>query len=317
MSTILRDLPAGDQAYEIAAPEFEFPFLANGDNRSFILTRRYKQTVAGWTADRFAGKFMPGMAKDDTYPQAYLVAESKPQRTATTLCEFTRTFAVIPEQQVDYGSLSLNKPSPGRVIAANMNMQTVTGGGTSTNLGAQFDYLTHYWDMSGGKIYGPYVAVSGADAGSDYDVTWSTHGLAGTETLAMYANYNSGSSTGVLIFGPSYYSRPDGNTVRLTGWAASMSSVDYAGKFLKNYTSGADRIGTKITSDFYLPGVSPGIGTPADITIPSPLINDAAFLAAVVATLTGYVDYDSRDLAKWNDWPIYTLGKTKINMADV
>ena len=67
--------------------------------------------------------------------------------------------------------------------------------------------------------------------------------------------------------------------------------------------------------DFYLPGVTTGITTAADIPIPDPLINDAAFLAAVVANLSGYLTYDSDTLDFWLG-PIYTQVKRQINMAD-
>jgi len=111
MSAIVRDLPAADLAYEVAPPEYEYPFLKYGDSTAFVLTRFYKQTIAGWNADRLAGRFIPGLATDTGHPEAYLMEESKPTRSQSGMVQFTRTFARLPEEQVYFSSASINKPA--------------------------------------------------------------------------------------------------------------------------------------------------------------------------------------------------------------
>lgn len=112
MPRIVRDLPSPnpDAPYQVAPPEFEFPFVNNGDSEAFILTRFYKQTLAGWQADRLAAKYLPGCDPDTQYPGAYLIQESKPVRTETGMCRFTRTYARIPAQQVVPSSMFITKP---------------------------------------------------------------------------------------------------------------------------------------------------------------------------------------------------------------
>jgi hypothetical protein len=112
-AVIVRDLPGSpDDPFEVAPPEFEFPFLKNGDSVSFIITRSYKQTIAGYNADRLAAKYMPGVAVDSDYPAAILLSEGKPTRTAAAMCAFRRVFATLPPDQTTYGTIPLNKPSP-------------------------------------------------------------------------------------------------------------------------------------------------------------------------------------------------------------
>lgn len=108
----------------------------------------------------------------------------------------------------------------------------------------------------------------------------------------------------------------DSDTISFCAFGTFNSSVVSAGQFLRNYTPGTDRVGTKNTQKFYLPGVTVGITTAADIPIPSTLLNDADFLASVVANTSGYQTYDANELTTWRG-PIYTQTLTDINMADV
>lgn len=251
-------------------------------------------------------------------PLAFLIAESAPDVNALNIgvARWGRDYANVPAPCIQYSTISINKPAISALGTA-INLQLVTGGGTSSNYGSVYTYITHLWDTFNNKIYGPLATVSGVDSGADFRVTWASHGLAGTETIAINASYNAGGSAGFLIFPTGTYSVVNGSTIDLTGWAASMVSVSDAGKYLRLYSPGVDRLGARITSAFYLPGITLGYSSPTDIAIPSPLLNDAEFLAAVVANLTGYVTYDARDLSRWRGSPIYQLDTIAINMADV
>ena len=98
----------------------------------------------------------------------------------------------------------------------------------------------------------------------------------------------------------------DANTV------AANSALTNVGFWLRSYTPGASRIGTRIIQSFYLPGFTPGITTGADIPIPAPLINDATFLAAIVANTTGFIAYDAQPVDFWNA-PIYQQQVIQLN----
>jgi hypothetical protein len=291
---------------------FSYPFIDNGDYVSVLIERDYHQLRTTWQPPRL------GTTRDPETADAYQVAETPPAPWPANpaLVVYTRTFARVPAAQTVYGTISLTKPAVSSFNATSVNMQAVTGGGTSTNLGANYEYISHAWDIVNNRVYGPNVAVTSTDAGSDHDVTWTGHGLAGTERIAIYASYSGGFAIGWLLFDPGYYSIVDVNTVRLTGWAASMVSASYAAEYLRDYVPGADRVGSKSVTTFYLPGVTPGISTPADIPLPAPLINDNEFIAEIVSTLTGYIDYDAQTIAPWRG-PIYMLETTQIDMADV
>jgi hypothetical protein len=111
MSTIVRDLPQNDEPFQMAPPAYEYPFINHGDSWSFILTRFYKQTIAGYNRDRLAAKYLPGDHRDSGHPEAVMVGESKPTRTATAMVVFSRTFARVPQEQLSYGSRVITKPN--------------------------------------------------------------------------------------------------------------------------------------------------------------------------------------------------------------
>lgn len=112
----------------------------------------------------------------------------------------------------------------------------------------------------------------------------------------------------------------DADTIALAGrgnLGVGGNQVTFLGQYYRDYTPGTDRVGVRLTQKFYLPGVTPGIATFADIPVPDPLLNDAAFLQSVIDNPTGYQVYDSTDLASWMNGPIYTQTLREINMADV
>lgn len=295
------------QPQEQDAPEFEYPFEMNGDFSSFILRRRYKQTRAAFTANRP----LPGTVADSEFAQAYLMATSGIAQTPTALVGFQRTFATIPADQITYGSRVITKPAVSTVGVA-INLQSVTGSGTSSNLGANTEYNSHVWDTVNRRIYGPDANVSHAVSGGDLRVTWTAHGLAGTERISMGLV----SSTRYL-FSTGQYTIIDANTIDLLGFSFLAGSVNRAGKYLRDYTSGTDRVGIRLTQKFYLPGITAGISSPTSIPLPDVLLNDTSLLVALTTYLTGYQTYDATELIRWNDWPIYTQTLIEINMADL
>lgn len=287
-------------------PRYEYPFRGNGDVVSQLFEQDYWQSRESYVAAALGTPFGPGLM------DFYFIAETKPVPVPALLLRFTRTAARIPTTQTDYTTVSLTKPSLAGLGTA-WNFQQVTGSGTSTNLGANYLYLNYGWDIVNNRVYGPFAVTTSANSGGNTTLNWTGHGLLGTERIMVYAPTGTDS---YWIFSSGQYTIVNANTLTLTGFNFGTTAT-LAGKYLRAYTAGLDRVGAKLVTQFYLPGVTAGITTPQDIPIPSPLLNSAQFLAAVVANVTGYVTYDAKELSQWRESPIYQLGTVQINMADV
>lgn len=79
------------------------------------------------------------------------------------------------------------------------------------------------------------------------------------------------------------------------------------------YMPGTYRIPCRLVSNFYLPGVTPGITTPADIEIPARTGIDA-IVEALLAGQTGTVVFDVSDFIRWRGGPIIQLTTTEIDL---
>lgn len=104
----------------------------------------------------------------------------------------------------------------------------------------------------------------------------------------------------------------DANTIAFFSLVRAGASF---GQYLRDYTPGIQRVRTKITQRFYLPGVTPGIATADDIPVPSILQNDIAFLTTSLSNLSGYEAYSASELEKWRGGAIYSQSTVEINMA--
>lgn len=189
MASIIRDFPGSpDSPVEIAPPVFEFPFLRTGDSTSFVLTRSYKQTITGYNADRLAGKYLPGLSTDSEYVNAYMLSETVPTRTTTALCQFTRTFAVLPPPQISYSTIPLTKPNPEQVVGVattplswmiNPNLETFESDGYIVNYAGGVFTRAHevYSEFT---IGAPVVTVA---SGGTFTLRYN-----GSETAALAYN---------------------------------------------------------------------------------------------------------------------------------
>lgn len=297
---------------EVGRREEEYPFEALGDFSAVVLSRTYKQIPDFYRADRAAGRYAPGPTPDVEIPDAYLMATGKPSFTATGLFQFSRQFARVPSDQVSYGSRVITKPTAasvgGTIIAGRYLYSDASA---SINLGFYTDY-TGYVFGPNNKVYGPYVTTTSANNAGNTRITFSSpHGLAGTEYVIATR------LSGYAILAPTTgYSVVDASNIDLLGYNLGNVVVSFA-KYLRDYTPGTARVGTRQTQSFYMPGVSSGIFSPSDIPMPAVLVNDTAFLASVIANTTGFVTYDASELTRWRDWPIYTQTLTAINMSNV
>ena len=168
-------------------------------------------------------------------------------------------------------------------------------------------------DIDGG--IGRIQRVTFTNPTSIRDLYIANHGLTVADTLYIRATS-----------GPTYYSRlvsfsiPDANTVRFITRAAdsfaAVAAIDECGRRTKYlYEAGSSAIRCKKVSSFYLPGVTPGITTADDITLPTNQSDGATLVMGLLAG-TGTINYQVGELTKWRDGPILSLTKTTINAAD-
>lgn len=290
----------------VGSPQTKRPFHRNGNVSAVTITR------TRMVRELFYQPGQIGIERHPDRPDAYLMDESDPTPTGISdLLKVPQTFSSVPADVVTYGSRVITKPTAegtGGTVVGSMWEGVVQLTSYSSAL-----YANHIFGGNN-KVYGPRVSSTSVTNMGDTRVTIPAHGIAGTETLLTTGSGNSPLEYAILS--PANYSVIDANTIDILGvnWNANVITVS---KYLRDYTPGTDRVGIRFTQKFYLPGVTVGIASPTDIPLPALLLNDADFLAAVIATPTGYLTYDADELDRWNDWPIYTQTLQEINMADV
>lgn len=96
---------------EFDLPALEYPFESVGDFATVLVTRKFKQTLAGYLRDKAFGRYLPGTVADREIPGAILLRTTEPTPSPTGLCVFTRIFGTVPGPQILRGSYMLSKPS--------------------------------------------------------------------------------------------------------------------------------------------------------------------------------------------------------------
>lgn len=282
----------------------EYPFAALGNTTA----ARY---VATYLVDQAA--FTP-TARGTVDPENsgfYLESETKPEIVNGDIAQFSRTYSSVPSDVVSYSTRVITKPTAASAGGTTGAIYIFYGSGGS-NLGLYTTYQNYIFAPNN-KIYGPLITSTSANSGANTRLTATAHGITGTEEIIVRINAG-GSPFQIVSAGA--YTVVDANTIDVLGYNWGTSSTSLA-KYLRDYTPGTDRVGLRRTQKFYLPGVTGGITTPADIPLPSLLVNDVELLASLLANLTGYQTYDASELTRWNDGPIYTQTYDEINMADL
>lgn len=113
---------------------------------------------------------------------------------------------------------------------------------------------------------------------------------------------------------------PDANTIRLSvtassTYSAALTIATIGRRTMNGYEPGAQTIRCRRITDFYLPGVSTGITTADDITVPFAQSDGPSLLLAIFAG-TGTLNVNVGELTQWRDSPILSLTKTTINAND-
>lgn len=289
----------------------EWPFTVNGDLSAQIRRRQYRIRESTYQPPQL------GITRDPDSALAYLVAESAPTPTGfLDVLAAEHTFATLPAAQTWYDKPTITKPTAG------------SAGGTETDsfigrvifydsvdASLPIGYPIYYggYLFVNNEVFGPIKTSTSANSGADTRLSSTAHGVAGTERLTVF--FTSG---GLRTFDAGEYTVVDPDTLDLLGvnWGANVPRL---ARKHRDYSPGSFRVAARMTQAFYLAGVSPGIATDADIPTPTERLNDGAFIDAVIATLSGYVDYSATDLGRWpsEQSPIRTVTTTAIDFADL
>jgi hypothetical protein len=151
-------------------------------------------------------------------------------------------------------------------------------------------------------------------------LTIASHGFDTSKALAVVW----GSSI-TFVYPAGYWGSINSNTIWVPNYGYGAISATLAGTYsttysisgASTYAGGSRFVRTRVTDTFYLPGISSGITTPADITVPAGLQNPNTFLTALLTPLTGWQVYDSSGPAPWLGGPIYVRSVTEVNFDDL
>ena len=142
-----------------------------------------------------------------------------------------------------------------------------------------------------------------------YHYTVTGHGFNTAVSLALAAN----DGTSIGIYPTATWGSIDANTI----WTIDSSTTSVAGSFKRTYAPGKIYLlRTRVTENFFLPGVSVGITTPTDITVDAGLQNPEDFVNALM-TLTGWQTHETEGPAPWLGGPQYRRAYTAINLDDI
>jgi hypothetical protein len=86
-------------------------------------------------------------------------------------------------------------------------------------------------------------------------------------------------------------------------WSSTQAGFSYYRTLARTYTPGTDRVLTKLIDKFYLPGVTAGISSGADIPVPDVAINDTQLLDLIAGSATGFQNYDAEPVTAWPSEP--------------
>jgi hypothetical protein len=140
------------------------------------------------------------------------------------------------------------------------------------------------------------------------------HGIVAGDTI-----YIKGDST--YYSGITAFTITDSNTITLVGSDSATyngaTAITEVGKLtIDNYTPEPKQTRVKYVTDYYLPGVSPGITTADDIPLPTYQGDTTTLLAAIFAG-DGEINYQVGGLKQWLGSPILERTTTKLTASQL
>lgn len=146
--------------------------------------------------------------------------------------------------------------------------------------------------------------------------TFSPHGFDPSLELATLNQLTSTGAYRILLNSTGAWGVIDANTIWLPT-AGTPSTYINAATFSSTLPSGQTiLLRTKTLETYYLPGVTLGIDTPADIPVPADLQQNNAFVSAIL-NQSGYATYQSEGPQPWMDSLIYVVREVQINLDDI
>lgn len=189
-------------------------------------------------------------------------------------------------------------------------LPTVTGSGASLTPASTLTIET-----GGGTLtLNQFRIHLAANAAERAITTAAAHGITTSDTIYIKGTTYYGAIAG-------NFTVPNTTTIILTvtpaAAYASSSTITEVGKRTKaTYKPGTAPTRANEVTSFYLPGVTAGIITAADITIPTLQSDDASMLQAIFAG-TGTINYVVGDLTQWMDSTMLSLTKITVSSADL
>jgi hypothetical protein len=304
-------------AEEVGPRDFEYPFRNNGDLASNLFHIECWQRESYYTPQEFG-------VTHPTLTDYYLIGETDPARFGFgDLAKFKRTYARVPAQQTEWSTMWVTIPDPlsgiGAITSGLGSAQTATpnlfGDGA---LAANWYYQK---PIMGG--YCPLKAISGvAFTGGVSTLTITNHGFENSKSVVLqYGNSNSVYVVSHLLAAnptASLWSYINANAIN-TNSALNFNYAAYssAGQQSRGpFSTNGKFVRCRRITDFYYPGITPGIATAADIPVPANESDSTVFIDKLLAG-TGDINMQVGEIVRWKDSPIYSITKTLVAAADL
>ena len=148
------------------------------------------------------------------------------------------------------------------------------------------------------------------------DLAVTAHGITTADVLYVKLT---GAET--YAAGISDFTVPNANTIRLnlrpSQTYANWSTIVEVGKRTKAaYTPGAATVRAERITEFFLPGVTSGITTAADIPIPVSQSEPISIMLGIFAG-TGTINWQVGELTQWRESAILSLTRTTVRASDL
>ncbi len=159
------------------------------------------------------------------------------------------------------------------------------------------------------------IVFSGATVGTRTITTPAPHGITTADNIYVKA----GSTYFMIAAGN--FTVPTTTTIAFSAAAAAVAistdAITEVGKRIRqNYQPGTVNVRCVRTSYFYLPGVTAGITSAADI-VPPTYQGDSSTMLQLIFGGTGTINYDVGELVAWESSPILSLTVVTVNAADL
>ena len=226
------------------------------------------------------------------------------------------------------GNIAYNATAADIATALNaLSNVTARGGCTVTKYtGLQFTVLFPYQailtaansltpsnstiNVTTGNVYNTSQAIRFTSATAERVLSFATeHGILPGDTIFLQAD-------GDYITGITGFSVPSPFSLSFAvipgGIYQTVAAFISAGKPTSTYTAGLTLTRVKRVSEFFLPGVTPGVNTADDIPLPAYQGDDISLLNAIFDGSTE-INYQVGELEQWRDSPILVRTVTKLN----